>query len=90
MVKANHCSNVSDNPEAETTAEPEPNGGRINLGYDGDTAAAATSPSATSVQVYNPTGLQKLQVGVPTTFSMSFETGARFSRSTLLVGIDLS
>ena len=55
------------NPASEFAGEPAPNGGRINLGYDGNTAQAATSSSATTVQVTSPTALQKLQVGQPDT-----------------------
>jgi hypothetical protein len=55
------------NPTSEFAAEPQPNGGRVNLGYDGNTPQAATSSAATSVQVTSPSVLQKLQAGQPTT-----------------------
>ena len=55
------------NPTSEFVAEPNPNGGRINQGYDGDTAQAATSSSATAVDVTSPAANQKVQAGQPTT-----------------------
>jgi parallel beta-helix repeat protein len=54
------------NPSSEFLKELQPNGGRVNLGYDGDTAQAAPSPTAT-VQVLSPASSQKVQVGQPTT-----------------------
>jgi len=54
-------------PTAEFAGEPTLNGGRINVGYDGNTAQAATSAAATTLQVTAPVSLQKLQVGQPTT-----------------------
>src|SRR5208337_5170960 len=41
---------------------PLPNGGRINLGSDGGTAFATTSPSPL-VQVLSPNGLEKYVAG---------------------------
>ena len=57
-------------PTTPSLLEPGPNGGRVNLGYDGDTAEAQTSPSATAIQVLSPAGLAKYQVGasVPINF----------------------
>ncbi len=42
--------------------EPLPNGGRINLGFDGNTALAASSPSQL-IQVLSPNGLEKFVQG---------------------------
>ena len=49
--------------------EPAPNGGRVNQGFDGNTAAAAASPIQ-FVQNVSPAGLEKFQVGqtVPVTW----------------------
>lgn len=58
------------NPTSEFISEPEPNGGRVNLGYDGDTAQAATS-SASSISVTSPGDSQRLQVGQSTTIMWS-------------------
>ncbi len=49
-------------PTSYSLSEPAPNGGRINLGSDGNTPQAALSP-VQSVQVVSPNGLEKLQVG---------------------------
>ena len=56
------------NPLSTFDAEPGNNGGRVNLGSDGDTPAATQSPAQT-VQVLSPNGLEKLEVGVPTTIT---------------------
>ena len=48
--------------------EPGNNGGRINLGMEGDTPNA-TQSAALTVQVTSPAGLAKLQTGVPTTIN---------------------
>jgi hypothetical protein len=53
-------------PNSACLAEPTPNGGRVNLGADGNTPQATTSSSQT-VQVLAPNGLEKLQAGKPTT-----------------------
>ena len=58
------------NPTSEFISEPEPNGGRVNLGYDGDTSQAATS-SASTISVTSPAGSQRLQVGQSTTITWS-------------------
>ena len=50
--------------------EPGNNGGRINLGIEGDTPNATQSP-AVAVQVTSPNGLNKLQLGQPTTIDFS-------------------
>ena len=55
-------------PASPYSAEPAPNGGRVNLGYTGNTADANTSPSPL-LQVLVPIGLDKFQVGVPTTIT---------------------
>ncbi len=55
------------NPSSEFISEPQPNGGRINVGYDGGTAQATTSSSAPIVQVTSPVASQKLQAGQPAT-----------------------
>ncbi|HEV3343905.1 MAG TPA: right-handed parallel beta-helix repeat-containing protein, partial [Pirellulales bacterium] len=49
-------------PKSAYSSEPTPNGGRINLGYDGNTAAA-TASSLQFVQEISPAGLEKLQLG---------------------------
>jgi parallel beta-helix repeat protein/VCBS repeat-containing protein len=49
-------------PNSPYSAEPTPNGGRINLGYDGDTSSATTSPTHL-LQVLSPSGLEKLEIG---------------------------
>ena len=51
-------------PAAVYSNEPSPNGSRLNQGYDGDTASAATSPAAQSIQVTYPSaGAEKLVAG---------------------------
>ena len=50
------------NPASSVSEEPQPNGGRINLGSDGGTAAATTS-APEALQVLSPTALSKFQVG---------------------------
>ena len=57
-------------PAFSYSLEPGSNGGRINLGMEGDTSSA-TQSAALTVQVTSPTGLAKLQDGVPTTISYS-------------------
>ena len=49
-------------PASYYLSEPAPNGGRINLGSDGNTAYAATSP-APMVQILSPNGLGKYVQG---------------------------
>ena len=46
-------------------AELMPNGNRVNLGFDGNTAQAATSTASQLVQVLSPNGLEKFEVGQP-------------------------
>ena len=53
-------------PASYYLSEPVPNGGRINLGYDGNTPQAALS-AAQAVQVLSPNGLEKFEVGQPVT-----------------------
>lgn len=53
-------------PSSAYALEPAPNGGRINLGHDGDTAEATTSPSKL-IQVLIPTDIGKIEVGTSTT-----------------------
>ena len=55
-------------PASPYLAEPAPNGGRVNQGYDGNTAEATPS-LAQLVQVLSPTTLDKVQVGQPVTVS---------------------
>ena len=55
-------------PSSSYSAEPAPNGGRVNLGYTGNTADANTSATPL-LQVLVPIGLDKFQVGVPTTIT---------------------
>ena len=50
------------NPTSLSFNEPLPNGGRINLGFDGNTPQAATSPSPL-IQVLSPNGLEKYVQG---------------------------
>ena len=50
------------NPTSLSFNEPLPNGGRINLGFDGNTPQAATSP-AQLIQVLSPNGLEKYVQG---------------------------
>ena len=57
------------NPTSAYGLEPGNNGGRINLGSDGDTAQATPDSSAQTVQVLSPNGLDKLEIGTPTTIS---------------------
>ncbi len=49
-------------PASVSFNEPEPNGGRVNLGFDGNTSAAATSPQQL-IQVLAPGGFGKLVDG---------------------------
>ena len=55
-------------PAADVSLEPKPNGGRLNLGNYGNTAEATISP-AQVVQVLSPNGLEKLELGQPTTIA---------------------
>jgi Ca2+-binding RTX toxin-like protein len=50
-------------PTTPFLLEPGPNGGRVNLGYDGGTPQAHVSPSATTIDVLSPAGLAKYQIG---------------------------
>jgi Ca2+-binding RTX toxin-like protein len=56
------------NPLARFDNEPGANGGRVNLGYEGNTVNA-TQSNAQTVQVLSPDGYEKLQQGVPTTIT---------------------
>ncbi len=58
-------------PSSAFAFEPGNNGGRINLGFEGNTAAA-TQSAAQTVQVVSPNGLDKLTEGTPT--SIAFRT----------------
>ena len=58
-------------PASAFASEPSPNGGRVNLGYDGNTASAAASP-AHEVQILSPSGLEKFPIGK--TINVSFRT----------------
>ena len=55
-------------PASYYLAEPAPNGGRVNLGFDGNTPQAATS-AAQTVQVLSPNGLEKFTQDSPCQFS---------------------
>ena len=50
-------------PSSVAVAEPAPNGGRVNQGYQGATASTPVSPEEPEVQVLTPSSLDKLQVG---------------------------
>ena len=50
-------------------AEPAPNGGRVNIGADGGSATALTSPDP-EVQVLSPGSLAKLQLGQQATIDL--------------------
>src|SRR6185437_15506173 len=57
-------------PAAAYSNEPAPNGSRVNLGFDGNTSSAATSPAAQSLQVVYPSaGCEKLAAGSTATIS---------------------
>ncbi len=49
-------------PGSVYSAEPQPNGNRVNIGHEGNTANAGTSPS-TQIQVLSPNGVEKLETG---------------------------
>lgn len=51
------CIDAGD-PAADCAAEPAPNGGRVNLGFDGNTPFASRSPGAPCTFVLIPTGLE--------------------------------
>ncbi|HTW70835.1 MAG TPA: right-handed parallel beta-helix repeat-containing protein [Acetobacteraceae bacterium] len=70
-------------PTTPFLAEPAPNGGRVNQGYDGDTSQAQVSSSSSSVQVLSPAGLSKYQIGeqVP----INFETTGLTSEQPVLL-----
>lgn len=55
-------------PASAFANEPAPNGGRVNLGYDGNTSNATTSP-AKFIQVLSPAGLEKFLIGQTITVS---------------------
>ena len=55
-------------PTASYINEPGNNGGRINLGFEGNSAQATQSPSQV-VQVLSPNGLDKLEQGQPATIT---------------------
>ncbi|MEX0330647.1 MAG: right-handed parallel beta-helix repeat-containing protein [Puniceicoccaceae bacterium] len=54
------------NPDTHYQLEPEPAGGRVNLGAYGNTSEATVSPAQT-IQILNPVGLDKLLEGQPST-----------------------
>jgi Ca2+-binding RTX toxin-like protein len=68
-------------PASAFANEPGNNGGRINLGFEGNTAQATQSPSRL-VQVLSPNGLDKLAQGQATTITWrsSGITGATSAR----------
>ena len=51
------------NPTTVFNLEPGPNGGRVNLGFDGDTPQAQTSGATRTLQVLNPAQFGKYEVG---------------------------
>ena len=55
-------------PTSPFANEPSPNGGRVNLGYTGNTAQALPSPTAL-IQVVAPSGLEKIQTGQQVTIT---------------------
>ncbi|MEO6842783.1 MAG: right-handed parallel beta-helix repeat-containing protein [Bradyrhizobium sp.] len=57
-------------PTTPYILEPGNNGGRVNLGFEGNTANA-TQNVALAVQVISPNGLNKLQIGQPTTITFA-------------------
>ena len=48
--------------------EPQPNGGHVNVGSDGDTLSAAPS-SVREVQILSPNGYEQLSTGTPVTIN---------------------
>ncbi|MCW2284563.1 parallel beta-helix repeat protein [Rhodoblastus acidophilus] len=58
------------NPLSAYNLEPGNNGGRVNIGMDGDTARATQSP-AVVIQINSPTLDAKLQQGVATTIAFA-------------------
>lgn len=52
-------------PSSPFLEEPQPNGGRVNLGAYGNTALATSGPSQ-AIQVLEPIGLEKVTVGKET------------------------
>ena len=54
------------NPSSQFFNEPAPNGGRINVGAYGNTPEALTSDPQ-FIQILSPNGLEKIEVGEPTT-----------------------
>ena len=67
-------------PTTDLINEPLPNGNRINIGFEGGTSAAATSP-ATTIQVTSPTSLERLQVGSP--YTIQWQSSGLLSTQTL-------
>ena len=70
-------------PTTPFLQEPSPNGGRVNLGYDGDTPQAQLSPSGTSIQVLSPGGLAKYQIGEQ--LPINFQTDGLTSEQPVLL-----
>ncbi|MGE5612010.1 MAG: nitrous oxide reductase family maturation protein NosD, partial [Bacillota bacterium] len=56
------------NPLTYCFREPSPNGGRINIGHQGNTPQATTSP-VQSIQLLSPSGDQRLKLGQPIALS---------------------
>ena len=54
-------------PASYYLSEPVPNGGRINLGFDGNTPQAALSTARKRCRCVSPNGLEKFEVGQPVT-----------------------
>ena len=59
-------------PTTPFVQEPSPNGGRVNLGYDGDTSQAQVSASGNAINVLSPGGLAKYEIGEQ--LPINFET----------------
>ena len=55
-------------PATPCLLEPAPNGDRVNLGFDGNTPDAASSPTQ-MLQVLSPSGFDKLVEGQPATIT---------------------
>jgi len=58
-------------PASPFSFELGPNGGRVNVGYDGNTAQA-TASAVQTLQLQSLTGLEKLETGVPV--NITFQT----------------
>ncbi len=66
QVQVNSPTLDAGDPSSEYLREPFPNGGRINVGYTGNTSLAVPSQPST-IQVLSPNGREKFEVGSPVT-----------------------